>query len=204
MIRTGTGVAVLLTIMLGLTSPVQGQVVPWRQDINTARMEAAQTGRLVLVHFWATWCEPCKRLEKNVFSQPSVAAAIMASYIPVKVDADKNATLAKTFGIRGVPHDVILAPDGRLIESTVSPSTANSYMARMGQIAANYMATAKQPPIALQPARNPAGQPAMNPPVATSPTVHPWAANPLVANQPAVTPPAGTPPTITQQYPAQQ
>ncbi|MBN1853963.1 MAG: thioredoxin family protein [Pirellulales bacterium] len=144
MSRMGKGIAVLLMIAFGLGNQGNGQVIPWRQDLNTAQIEAAQTGRLVLVHFWATWCEPCKRLEKNVFSQPTVAAAMMAHYIPVKLDADQNADLARSFRIHGVPHDVILTPQGQLLESKVSPSTADAYITCLGQIATSYSSVASQ------------------------------------------------------------
>lgn len=143
MLRLGSAFAVIFSILSTLGNQADGQVIPWRNDLNAARAEAAQSGRLVLVHFWAPWCGPCKRLEQTVFNQPAVAQALASGYVPVKVDADKNPDLARACGIQGVPHDVILTSDGRMVEKTVSPSTADAYVSRMSQIAAAYHQTVR-------------------------------------------------------------
>ena len=107
----------------------------WQRDLEQAKREAAQTNRLVLVHFWAPWCGPCKRLEREVFSRPSVAEAVSANYVTVKVSVDDNRALAGTYGVRSIPADVILTPDGKVVKLLQSPATPDQYAGVMGQIA---------------------------------------------------------------------
>ncbi len=45
------------------------QGVRWQPNLETARRIAAQTNRLVLVHFWIDPCPPCKRMQDEVFSR---------------------------------------------------------------------------------------------------------------------------------------
>ena len=123
-----------------------------------AQQTAAQTNRLVLVHFWAPWCGPCKWMETEVFSQADVARQIQVNYVPVKLDYDQNAELAKKFGVSGLPTDVILTPQGQIVNVAQGKADAAQYIARLNQ----WSATVRQQNAAVLaaiPAGNPAGMP---------------------------------------------
>ena len=55
-----------------------------------AQRIAAQTNRLVLVHFWGTWCPPCMEMEKSVFSKPGLGTAVNPYYVPVKIQVEED------------------------------------------------------------------------------------------------------------------
>lgn len=67
----------------------------FRRDV----VEASQTA-LVLVDFWAEWCGPCKTLGP-------LLDRVTAAYAPrvklVKIDVDKNQSLAAQFQIQSIP-----------------------------------------------------------------------------------------------------
>ena len=91
-------------------------------------------GNLLLLNFWATWCEPCKeempsldRLQINEnLSNLKVFAINISQENKKKVDNffkdlniknfdpyfDAPTTLAKTFSLRGVPTSILLDKDG--------------------------------------------------------------------------------------------
>lgn len=56
--------------------------------------------QLVLVDFFATWCQPCKMMHP-VLEQ--VKAALGESIRVIKVDVDKYGDTASRYGIRSVP-----------------------------------------------------------------------------------------------------
>ncbi len=109
--------------------------VQWHNDLDAARNKAQKEGKLLLVHFWTESCGPCRLLDTRVFNQPSVATAIHASYVPVKLNASEFPATAQRFGITRVPTDVVITPGGEVIEKTVCPATPMAYVARVSGIA---------------------------------------------------------------------
>lgn len=126
----------LMILTLALAArPVlaQGQQAPiaWRTDLMSGRQEAIRTGRNMLVHFWATWCGPCQRLESTVFKQPAVASTLQQKFIPVKLNADDFPQIARAYGVEVLPTDVILAPDGTVLSRFASPQNPSAYLAQL-------------------------------------------------------------------------
>ena len=92
-------------------------------------------GSLLLLNFWATWCEPCKeempsldRLQINEnLSNLKIFAINISQESKKKVDSffedlnienfdpyfDAPTTLAKTFSLRGVPTSILIDKDGK-------------------------------------------------------------------------------------------
>ena len=92
-------------------------------------------GNLLLLNFWATWCEPCKeempsldRLQINEnLSNLKIFAINISQESEKKVDNffkdlniknfdpyfDAPTTLAKTFSLRGVPTSILIDKDGK-------------------------------------------------------------------------------------------
>ena len=152
------------------------QPLHWELSIDAAKQIAAGSNRLVLVEFTAPWCGQCRAMEAEVFSQPGVAKAIEANYVPVRINVDYAPQTAKQYGITGLPTTVILAatPRGEVLDSMPGRMEAVAYLTRL-----NRMALAmRQPPsapvahIAGGPPPAAAAAPAVSPPP-TAPA--PWA-----------------------------
>lgn len=142
-------VAVLAT--LAAVSVAAGQqAIRWQTNLDAARQWAAQTNRLLLLHFWSETCGPCARMEREVFSRPEVAAAMENNYVPVKINVRQFPMTAQQFGVNSWPTHLILTPQGQVLDRHVGYQTPSAYLARLNQVAAfarNQAAPSQNPPV---------------------------------------------------------
>ncbi|MEX2188892.1 MAG: thioredoxin family protein [Pirellulales bacterium] len=143
-IRTVGLVLSLIAAASGSSALAGESAVRWQSDIDAALATAAQTNRLVLVHFWRPSCQPCMRLEANVFNQPQFAAALEADYVPVKINTDQFPETTRRYGIEMLPTDVILTPDGKVASTAPCPQDGVEYAQRLRQTAASIRRTDSQ------------------------------------------------------------
>jgi thiol-disulfide isomerase/thioredoxin/YHS domain-containing protein len=151
---------------LALAGAVRADQMPWQPSLEAAQQAAAKSNRLVVIHFWAPWCKPCMRLEKEVFSRAETAKALEANFVFVKVNADEAPGTTRSYGVSSLPTDVIVTPQGRLVSQFQSPPTANQYVTQLNQAAAGHRELARrasQQQAAVMPAAGPAVQPGVAP-----------------------------------------
>ena len=58
----------------------------------------------VLVDFYADWCGPCQSMAPVL---KEVAGELKGKVKIIKIDVDKNQSVAQKFGVRGIPHFVL-------------------------------------------------------------------------------------------------
>ncbi|MFO0918715.1 MAG: thioredoxin family protein [Planctomycetaceae bacterium] len=107
--------------------------VPWRTDFSAALAEAEQTGKPLLVHFYAIWCGPCAKMERDILKSPEVKKLLSDRVIGVKIDSDRHPELVQRYSVQFLPSDPILDPaNGKvLIELQTDPQRAmdrNTYL----------------------------------------------------------------------------
>ena len=112
----------------------------WGKDFAAAEEEAKQLNRPLVVHFWATWCGPCNQMEREVLATQPVLKTLDGGYVAVKVNYDKNPKVVKRFNITSIPADLIIAPDGKILASTVGydGSVRQKYLSELNRIDKQY------------------------------------------------------------------
>lgn len=125
----------ILTIagILLLSATTVRAEIPWNENLRTAHQQAEQEGKLLLLHFYTDNCHWCDKLEAGAFQSPQLSAAIEQNYIPVKIHAGKNPTLAKTFKVSRFPTDVIVSTEGTVLAHGVSPQAPQDYVGMLAR-----------------------------------------------------------------------
>jgi thiol:disulfide interchange protein len=83
------------------------QLIPWRDNLSTARTEASNAEKPLFLYFTATWCGPCQRLKHTTWSNQAVATALDA-YVPVEIDVDAHPEIAQQYRIEAMPTFVVI------------------------------------------------------------------------------------------------
>ena len=76
-----------------------------------ALAQAKRENKPIVIDFMASWCVPCRRMEKETFTDPQVAK-LLDQVVFLKVDTDEHPDLAKSFDVEGLPDIRFLNPDG--------------------------------------------------------------------------------------------
>lgn len=80
----------LLFIALGcmLCGSMSAQSVQWKTIEQAAKTDTRSNAKLFFVDFYTSWCGWCKKMDRETFTNPTVAKILNTYYIPVKFDAE--------------------------------------------------------------------------------------------------------------------
>jgi thiol-disulfide isomerase/thioredoxin/YHS domain-containing protein len=123
----------IVVVLLSTSSLPADQGLQWHLDLESAKRAAANTNRPILVHFWSPSCAPCVKLEHDVYSRHEVKRALEATFVLARLNVDDYPATASNFGVKTIPADVILAPDGQFVTLLKCPLVADQYLAQLGQ-----------------------------------------------------------------------
>jgi thioredoxin-related protein len=98
-----------------MTGASVAQEINWRHDYNTARREAQQKGKPLMIDFSTDQCFWCSKLDAITFHDAGVVATVNESFIPLKVDARRNPTLTDYLRIQAFPTVVLADPEGKIL-----------------------------------------------------------------------------------------
>lgn len=101
-----------------------------------ALVKAQEEDKIIFVDAYASWCGPCKRMAKNVFTQPSVGKFHNANFINLKLNMEKKeaAVFRKKHNVRAYPTLFYLDPQGEQISVQVGGKNAED-LVKLGQAA---------------------------------------------------------------------
>ncbi|HEX7641052.1 MAG TPA: TlpA disulfide reductase family protein [Burkholderiaceae bacterium] len=129
--------AILFAFGLPALAVEQGAEAP-QFDVagQTANVKLSEYhGKLIYLDFWASWCGPCKKsfpwmndMQKRYGDQGLQVVAVnldakrtdALEFLSIvsagfKIGFDPGGAVARSYGVKGMPSSVLIAPDGRVI-----------------------------------------------------------------------------------------
>ena len=108
----------LFFMLLLAFSCQQKTQIAWQEGTWT---DLQDDGKLVMIDFWGTTCNPCHRLFNETFVDPDIVAFANTHFHAYKIDAwlPENTEVKKSFQIRGVPTLVFMTTQGQEIDRVV-------------------------------------------------------------------------------------
>lgn len=112
--------ALAIPPMLGLLAAVAvASTLSWRDDPGPETLVAVDQQRPSLLYFTASWCAPCRLVEREVFEHPE-GQAELAHFDLIRIDLESEAgqRLSDRFRVATVPTFVVLDASGEEIDRT--------------------------------------------------------------------------------------
>jgi len=101
-----------LTLWASREAVAQEGKIEWMDDLPSALARGARENKPVVICFVASWCSACAGFEKGALSSAEVNA-LANRFIWVKLDVERNVSLARTYDIRATPRIDVLEPGGK-------------------------------------------------------------------------------------------
>jgi thioredoxin-related protein len=103
----------LFPVSLLAQQGIQFKDISWEAALS----EAKKSNKLIFMDAYATWCGPCKTLEKYVFTDESVGALFNANFINVRFDMEQypGLELAEKYNVNLYPTLLFINGDGQLV-----------------------------------------------------------------------------------------
>jgi thiol:disulfide interchange protein len=91
--------------------------IDWGNNVDSALTLAAKNDKIVMIDFMATWCPPCRQMEKETFPDKRVIERA-EKFIPVRIDVDKNQEIAEEYNGNAGKYGGIGIPNILFIDKT--------------------------------------------------------------------------------------
>ncbi|MCA6067579.1 thioredoxin family protein [Chryseobacterium sp. RG1] len=108
-----SGLFILISLFTFAQDGIQFQDIPFKDLVAKAKKEK----KLVFIDAYASWCGPCKMMEKNVFVTKSVGDFFNKNFVNARIDMEKGEgrEVAAKFAVRSYPTYLFLNGEGELV-----------------------------------------------------------------------------------------
>lgn len=92
--------------------------------------------KLIFMDLYASWCPPCKMMERDVFSREDVGKFMSENFLSAKYNVDEaiGKELSRTYSVSSIPTYLIFNPEGELVGRMSGSMPAEKFISAMQEI----------------------------------------------------------------------
>lgn len=135
---------VLILITVPLFAIAQNKGIQWidKFDWNKLIVKAKNEGKFIFIDCYATWCGPCKLMDKNIYTNDTIAKFINEKFLSIKLQmdetpSDNNETkeryayaryISAQYQPEGYPTFLFFSSEGQLIHKDIGYKTVEKFL----------------------------------------------------------------------------
>jgi len=108
--------------------------VDWRSDYNTARKEAADKERPIILDFGFEGCKYCRLLDGTTFRDAEVIKRLNGKFVPIRIDIQKDPTLAEKLGLQMYPTIIFASHEGHILGKIEGHQEADKFKENLERV----------------------------------------------------------------------
>jgi len=96
---------------------VPSNSILWAEDFATAKEQASESNKPLILFFTGDWCVPCRIMKRTVWADQEVANLVNKGFIPLLIDVDtsQDKHLLERYNVRGTPITIITDSKGHAL-----------------------------------------------------------------------------------------
>ncbi len=104
-------------------------------SLEDAKKKAIEEERIIFIDAYTTWCGPCKRMAKSVFTQESVGNFYNENFINMKIDMEKGKgpQIARQYRVRSYPTLLFVDGNGEVVHLAVGAKKPDDFI-KLGEM----------------------------------------------------------------------
>ena len=118
-------------IIEDLTPVKRGDIINFSEiSYEESLKQANKKEKLIFIDCYTSWCGPCKKLSKEVFTAKPVKKYFDNNFINLKIDMEKGEgpKLSKQFGISSYPTLLLIDSDGNIVAKKIGAPSVNDFL----------------------------------------------------------------------------
>lgn len=133
-IHTGNLKRMILIVPLFLFGFIQGDSHYFafeKLDLEQAMVKAEKEGKNIFVEVMASWCGQCKKLEKEVLTNPRLDSLYHARFVNLQINGEEGEDgrlCTIRYKVTAFPTLLYLSPEGKLLGKYVGVRTVSQMM----------------------------------------------------------------------------